>query len=117
MDLARDVQDKQVVDRNGREMGRVDSVIIEVREDGSAVVAAIEIGLISAGQRLHPFIGRIARGIDTILGVADGRPVRIPFSKIIDMDTDIKVDLAVGDTPVAAIEHRARGWVSRIPGA
>jgi sporulation protein YlmC with PRC-barrel domain len=117
VDLVRDLLDKQVIDRNSRELGRVDSVIIELREDGSAAVAAIEIGFIAVAERVHPFLGRCARAIETVLGVEEGRPVRIPFSKIIDVGKDIKVDIAAGDTPVAVLESKARRWVSTIPGA
>lgn len=69
MDLVRDLLDKQVVDRNGQELGRVDSIILDVAADGSATVSAIEIGLISFAQRLHPLLGRYARAIEIILGV------------------------------------------------
>jgi sporulation protein YlmC with PRC-barrel domain len=117
VDIVRDLLDKQVLDRNGRELGRVDSVILERRQDGSARVSAIEIGLVTFGQRLSPFLGRCARAIETILGVDSGRPVRIPFAKIISLEKDVKVDLAATDTPVTAIEQRARTIVSSIPGA
>ena len=117
MDLVRDLLDKQVIDRNGVELGRVDSVLIELHADGSATVSAIEVGLISLAQRLHPFLGRCARAIEVILRLDPHRPVRIPFSKIIDFDKDVKVDLASTDTPVTALEQQARRVVSSIPGA
>ena len=117
MHLVRDLLDAQVMDRNGREIGRVDSVILEYRDDGSAQISAIEIGFISFAQRLHPFLGRCARAIETILGVERGRPVRIPFAKVISFEKDVKVDLAATDTPVSALEQKARAIVSSIPGA
>ena len=117
MDVVRDLLDKQVVDRNGRELGRVDSVIFELRDDGSARIGAIEIGLISFAQRLHPFLGRCARALEVILGLDASRPVRIPFAKIMDIDRDVKVDLAATDTPVTAIERQAHRVLSAIPGA
>lgn len=117
MDVVRDLLDKQVLDRNGLEMGRVDSVIVEMRDDGSAVISAIEIGLISFAERLSPSIGRLARAMETVLGVERDRPVRIPFSKIISLEKDVKVDLAAAETPVTALERRARRWISSLPGA
>jgi sporulation protein YlmC with PRC-barrel domain len=117
VDIVRDLLDKQVVDRNGQELGRVDSVILELHSDGSATVSAIEVGLISFARRLHPFLGRGARAIEVVLGLDPGRPVRIPFSKIIDFDKDVKVDLTTTDTPVTAVEQQARRLVSSIPGA
>jgi sporulation protein YlmC with PRC-barrel domain len=117
MDVIRDLLDKQVIDRNGVELGRVDSVIVALRDDGSAAVTAIEVGLISCARRLHPLLGRCARAFEMILGLDENRPVRIPFSKIIDFEKDVKVDLASTDTPVTALEQRARRVVSSIPGA
>src|SRR5689334_9448603 len=117
MHIVGDLLDTQVVDRNGREIGRVDSVILEYRDDGSARISAIEIGFISFARRLHPFIGRCARAIETILGVEGERPVRIPWSKVISFENDIKVDLTATETPVSALEQRARKIVSSIPGA
>ena len=117
MDLVRDLLDKQVVDRNGLELGRVDSIVLELRDDGSAVVTGIEVGLIAVARRLHPLLGRCARAIEMILGLDGNRPVRIAFSKIIGFDKDIKVDLASTDTPVTELERSARRIVSSIPGA
>jgi sporulation protein YlmC with PRC-barrel domain len=117
MDLVRDMLDKQVVDRNGQELGRVDSIIFEVDARGAATVSAIEVGLIAFGERLHPFFGRCARAIELLLGIEADRPVRIPVAKIIDVGKDIKVDLASTDTPVLALEQKARRVVSSIPGA
>ena len=117
MDLVRDLLDKQVVDRNGRELGRVDSVILELRDDGSAVVSAIEIGFIACATRLHPLLGRCARAIETVLGLDPRRPVRIPLSQVLDSRKDIRVDLASTDTPVSEVEQLARRIVSALPGA
>lgn len=117
MDLVRDLLDKPVVDRNGQELGRVDSIIFEVDASGGATVSAIEVGLIAFGRRLHPFLGRCARAIELLLGVEGDRPVRIPVSRIIDVEKDIKVDLASTDTAVLALERKARRVVSSIPGA
>jgi len=117
MDLVRDLLDKQVVDRNGRELGRVDSVILELHDDGSAIVSAIEIGFIACAERLHPFLGRCARAVEATLDLDQRRPVRIPFALVVDFETDVKVDLASTDTPVLAVEKKARRFVSSIPGA
>jgi hypothetical protein len=59
MDLVRDILDMAVVDRNGREMGRADGILIEVRGDKPPLVRAIEIGPAVLASRLHPALGRI----------------------------------------------------------
>lgn len=117
MDLVCDLLDKRVVDRNGRPLGRVDSIVFELRDDGPPLVAAIEIGLITIAQRLHPALGRVARRIERLAGVDANRPVRIPFSKILDFEADVKVDLTSSETAALAFEQKARTLVSVIPGA
>jgi sporulation protein YlmC with PRC-barrel domain len=116
VDIVRDVLDKEVVDRNGRLLGRVDGVILDIHATG-ARVAALEIGLIAVAQRVHPFVGRCAKAIETVLGIAPGRPVRIPFDKVIAIETNVKVDLAAKDTPVLAFEELVQPLVNAIPGA
>jgi sporulation protein YlmC with PRC-barrel domain len=117
VDLVRDLLDKQVVDRNGRLLGRVDSIIFELRDGAPPVVAGIEIGLVTIAHRLHPFLGRCARALEVVLGVDANRPVRVPFSRILDFDTDVKVDVAAAETGARAVEHKARAIVASIPGA
>jgi len=116
MDLVRDVLDKLVVDRNGREMGRVDGIVLE-RRDGLPVVAALEIGPSVLGHRLHPAIGRFIAGLEQAFGVADGRPVRIPFRDVLQIGAEIKVDLSIGQTGAGNIEQRLRALIRKIPGA
>jgi len=117
MDLVRDLLDKQVVDRHGRPLGRVDQIILELGDGGQPRIAAIEIGLVSIAGRLHPFLGRCARALETMLDIDRERPVRVPFSAIIDFDYQVKLDLAATDTHVLAFEQLTQRIVRAIPGA
>jgi len=112
MDLVRDLLDKKVVDRNGREMGRVDSIVIEVREDGAPRVIAIEMGPAVLAHRVHPVLGRWVAGLEHALGIAEGRPLRIAIGQIISLNDHVKVDLAFGETAAATLEQRLRKWVA-----
>jgi sporulation protein YlmC with PRC-barrel domain len=114
MDLVRDVLDKPVFDRNGREMGRVDALVLEMRDHKPPVVRAIEIGPDVLARRLHPALGRLAAAIQDIVGVADGRPIRIPFSQVDVRNHRVVVDLAVGETGAANVEHRVRHLLRRL---
>jgi sporulation protein YlmC with PRC-barrel domain len=115
MDLIRDLLDKKVVDRNGREMGRVDTVILDILEGGSARVAAIEIGPAILAYRVWPVLGRWVEALEHAFCVDEGRPLRIPFSGVLDIHDHVKVNLAYGETAAATIEQRLRRWVSSIP--
>jgi sporulation protein YlmC with PRC-barrel domain len=117
IDLVCDLLDKQVVDRNGRELGRVDSIILETRGAELPLVAAIEIGLVTIAQRLHPFLGRCARAIEMIARVEENRPVRVPYSKVIDIEPDVRLDLTSSELATLAFEQKARVYVAKIPGA
>ena len=117
MDLVRDVLDKKVVDRNGRDMGRVDSLILEVSPGAPPRLAAFEIGPAVLARRVWRPLGRLVAACEVALGVDAGRPTRIAFAQVIDVNQHVKVDLAFADTAAAAVEQRLRHWVGSIPGS
>ena len=51
--MVRDVLDKLLRDKNGRDCGRVDSVIVEVRPGEPAVATEIECGIFVALRRVN----------------------------------------------------------------
>ena len=117
MDVVRDVLDKSVVDRNGREMGRVDGILADYQPNQPVRLAAIVIGPAALGDRLHPSIGRLVRRIEKRLALGQNRPAQIEFADIDHIETKIRVRLTISDTAVAAIEQRLRAWVLKLPGA
>lgn len=117
MNLVRDLLDQKVVDRNGREMGRVDSVVLEIREGASPRVAALELGPAVLAYRVRPIFGRWIAALEHGFGIAEGRPLRIPFGDLLEIADHVKVDVAVGDTAAATVEQALRAWVAAIPGS
>jgi sporulation protein YlmC with PRC-barrel domain len=117
MDLVRDLLDKKVIDRHGRELGRVDRIVLELRDAAPPRVTAIELGPAVLAGRVRPIFGRWTRGLEVALGIDQGRPLRIPFADILGTDVHIKVDAAAGETPASTVDKRLRGWIGRIPGA
>jgi sporulation protein YlmC with PRC-barrel domain len=117
MDVVRDVLDKPVVDRNGREMGRVDGIVLDQRDGEPPRLSAVLIGPSVLGHRLHPVIGRCVAALEYALGVDQGRPVRIDFSDITDIDDDVKTDLSIGGTAAGIVEQRLRAWIVKVPGS
>jgi sporulation protein YlmC with PRC-barrel domain len=116
MDLVRDLLDKRVVDRNGRDLGRVDRIVLRL-EHGRPRVDAIEIGPSVLGDRISSFLGRLIAGLEHAFAVDAGRPYRIPIGAVLDVEDHIKIDAAFGETPAATIEQRLRRWVGAIPGS
>jgi sporulation protein YlmC with PRC-barrel domain len=114
--LARDLQDKRVVDRNNRELGRVDRVVLGETPGGPPRVLAIEIGPSALGARLHPVVGRIARALEHIFRLEEGRPVRVEVDRIEHIQDSVKLDLTAGETAALAVEQRLRPFVKRLSG-
>lgn len=117
MDVVRDVLDKSVIDRNGREMGRVDGIEVEYQPNRPLRLAAIVIGPAALGDRLHPSLGELLRRVEKWLGLDHNRPARIEFADIDNVEGKVHLRLPIGDTAVAAIEQRLRACVLRLPGA
>jgi len=106
MNLVRDVLDKLVVDRNGREMGRVDAIVLELRENRPPIVRALEIGPAVLAARLHPALGRLAATVEEVAGLSEGRPVHLPMTKVLTVSDRVTVDVAIGETGAANVEQR-----------
>jgi len=118
MDLVRDVLDKQLLDRDGRKMGKVDGIVLELRDDGPPRVASIELGLAVLMQRLMDGAGEVVAVIERRLGVRKGEPVRIPMAKVLETGIDVRVDVAASDTEALAWEDwLGKHVVGRIPGS
>ena len=117
MDLVRDLLDKRVVDRNGRDLGRVDGIVLEMRDDAAPRVAGIEIGPGVLAHRVDPRLGRLAAAVRYLFMGAMAGPLRINVGDLIDVADPIKADVAFGETSVAAIEQTLRRWIRLIPGA
>ncbi len=118
MDLVRDVLDNQLVDRNGRNIGRVDGIVLELQPGRAPRVAALEQGSVTLARRLHPALGRWWRALAARVFHVRLRPVRIPPSVIRDIGVDIAVDLdADSDRALLAREKWiSRHIIGRIPG-
>jgi sporulation protein YlmC with PRC-barrel domain len=118
MYLIRDVLDNQLLDRNGRRMGKVDGLVLEVREDGPPRLASIEVGTVTLARRLHPRLGVWAARIARRWGIAGSEPVRIPWAKVRDVGIDVEVDLEREETPLVDCENWLRDHVvRRLPGS
>ena len=54
MDLIRDCLDKQLSDRHGRKMGKVDGLVMQIEKGQQPRIAYIEVGAVTQARRLHP---------------------------------------------------------------
>lgn len=118
MDLVRDCLDKQLVDRTGRHMGRVDGIVFEIEGDSQPRVTFVEVGVVTQASRLHPRLGRFAARLARRWGKAAGDPSRVPWAKITVTGVNVTAGVEAEDSPALAWERWLRAKiVGRIPGA
>lgn len=121
MDVIRDVLDQQLVDRNNFKMGRVDGIVMELRDGQPPRLAYIEVGMPTLARRLHPRLERWVAALQSKWGARHGESFRIPWSQVRDFNkggVDVEVDLEAEKTPALAWEQWLRdNVIGRIPGA
>jgi hypothetical protein len=118
MDLVADCLDKQLVDRHGHKMGRVDAIIIEVGGNRMPTVSAIEIGAVCQASRLHPTLGRLFKTISKKCGVVHHDPFRLSWAKAVSAKIEVIAGVEAEKTSALAWELWLRkNIIARIPGA
>jgi sporulation protein YlmC with PRC-barrel domain len=117
MNIIRDVLDNQLVDRKGYRMGRVDGIVMELRDGQPPKLAYIEVGISTLAQRLHPHLASWVAKIHSMWGAKRDESVRIPWSKVREIGIDVEVDVDADKTRVIAYEQWVREHITkRIPG-
>lgn len=117
--LIRDFLDKQVVDRDGEPLGRVDALVLELREGRPPRVAELQLGLVPLARRLGRRAEALAETLHRRWGVRPSARHRIPWERVLDFDVHrIRVDESAEDSPATAWERwLRRHLIERIPGS
>jgi sporulation protein YlmC with PRC-barrel domain len=110
MHLVRDLLDNQVTDERHRKMGKVDGIVLVLRQGRPPRVAAIELGMSTLLCRISDRLGHFAARLERRLGITDGTPVRIPLDKIESVGIDVRVNINADRTTVYDWEH----WIDRV---
>jgi sporulation protein YlmC with PRC-barrel domain len=112
LELARDILDKQVVDREETKMGRVDGLVLELREGQPPRVDHIEMGSSVLARRLHPRIERWVDALRRRIGVQKTGRYRVPWSEVQEITSyHIRLDVEAVDTPTFTWERWLRDHV------
>ncbi|HEU4511956.1 MAG TPA: hypothetical protein VFR87_02510 [Nocardioidaceae bacterium] len=90
--------DRQILDNDGRMIGKVDDVELEQRDDGRIYVTALLSGPGALGPRLGGGLGTIVTSSWSRLS-GRSEPARVEWSQVASVETAIR--LAVGRTTVA----------------
>jgi hypothetical protein len=118
LDLVRDVLDKQMLDRRLRHMGKVDGIVLELREGMPPRVIGLEAGVTVLGQRLGQRPGRWMARLARRLSPERPGAFRVPWPKVQQIDLAVHVDLDAEQLSVYALERWLRRHVvGRIPGS
>ncbi|MBH8565570.1 hypothetical protein I8748_25925 [Nostoc sp. CENA67] len=117
MDMMRDVLDNQLVDRNQRKMGKVDGIVMELRNGEPPRLAYIEVGMTTLAKRLNPRWANWVAAILSKWGAKQSQPLRISWSKVRDVGIDVEVDVDAEATSALAYEKWLRDRIiTKIPG-
>jgi hypothetical protein len=118
MELVRDVLDKQIHDADDCKIGKVDGIVVVLRQGRAPRVVALELGVVTLANRIHRALGRWVARLERRLGIRDSDPVRIRFEHMVKSGVDVKVDIDGKRTGASKWEDwLAEHVVGRVPGS
>jgi sporulation protein YlmC with PRC-barrel domain len=86
--------DRQILDRDGEPVGKVDDIELGLDEDGVPYVAALLVGQQALGRRIEGRLGRwITTSAQRLSGTPQPSPIRIPYDLVANVGS--AVDLSV----------------------
>jgi sporulation protein YlmC with PRC-barrel domain len=117
LQLAHDVLDAQLVDRSKKKIGRVDDLVLELRDGRPPRIAAILVGGSVRAARIGRWMTWIRRALHAIARRRDEHASRIPFEKVRVIADTIEVDVDGHTLESGHVERwLAEHIVSKIPG-
>jgi hypothetical protein len=117
MYLVAEVLDQQLCDSRGKPAGRVDGIVLELRDDKPPRVAYVEVSPITFLSRISQRLARWYARRDRRFGEGRGTPFRIPWTRLTPSGPTLQTDLNSEATPIVAVEKwLRRRVVERIPG-
>jgi sporulation protein YlmC with PRC-barrel domain len=118
MELIRDVLDKQIHDEKGCKIGKVDGIVIALRQGRPPRIMALELGVVTLARRIHRSLGDRVAQMERRWGLTGSDPVRIGFEHVVETGVDVRVGIEATRTGALKWEDWLKDHVvSRIPGA
>jgi sporulation protein YlmC with PRC-barrel domain len=117
--LAFDLLDRQILDRDGQPVGKVDDIELSTDDNGVPYVTALLVGQEALGRRIGGWLGGwIENTARRLSPTPDPAPTRIPFDLVADVGSAVNLSIRkelLRDPPLEAWlrEH----LIGRIPGA
>jgi len=118
-DVGRDVLDQLLVDRNGCEFGRVDGILIHLREGKPPRLGEIETGMFTALRRVHQGLAGWLQRLFARLSPVPLDSVRLPFDHIkrIGINIEMPVDSETDDRLMRGEKWLRARLIRKLPGA
>jgi sporulation protein YlmC with PRC-barrel domain len=110
--------DRQIIDRDGEDVGKVDDVEFDIDDTGTMTVTALLVGPIALGPRFGGRPGEIVTGIAARLHPPPGTdPLRIPY----DLVASVGAAITLSVHRDMLVEPQLESWlrdhvIGRIPG-
>jgi sporulation protein YlmC with PRC-barrel domain len=116
--VAFDLLDRQILDRDGQDVGKVDDVEFRLGDDGAAYLTALLVGPQALGHRLGGWLGRWISGVAGRLDRDGSGPIRIPYDQVDRVDSAVWLKIRRELLPEPTLETWLREHViARIPGS
>lgn len=119
MEINRELLDRQIVDRHGRLVGKVDDLEFALDDDGVPYLRSILVGQIALGRRVGGPLGRLLIAlVHRVSGGAPSPARLIPFRLVDAVGSAVLLRVAAADLPEPPMERGLRErFISRIPGS
>jgi sporulation protein YlmC with PRC-barrel domain len=113
-----DLLDRQILDRDGLPVGKVDEVEFEADDQGGPYLSALLVGPQALGPRIGGWLGRLMAGAARRLGTGRSGPLRIPYELVREVDCAVQLTVRKDLLREPELESWLRGHlIARIPGA
>ena len=116
--LVRDVLDKGLVDSDGFKVGKVDDLLLELREGECPSVRAI----VTQHGALTPYLGKTVERVaawlrEHLLGLGpEVEPITIPWDQVTRIDVVVHLDLRRNEVDLCKSEGAVwERWIKHLP--
>ena len=117
LNLISEVLDEQLRDSKGRQAGRIDGIVLELRDGRPPRVAYVEVGPTTLLSRFSRRLAQWYSRHDRKFGEGRGVAFRVPWSRLSPDGPGFTMDIDGESTPIFALEDWLRRHVvEHIPG-
>ena len=115
--IVAEILDEQLRDSKGRQAGRIDGIVLDLREGKPPRIGYVDVSPITLLSRFNRRLAQWYARYDRKLGEGRGVATRIPWTRLRRDGPSFVMDIDAESTPIFALEDWLRRHiVERIPG-